>query len=157
MDKEEFRPIEGYPGYLVSNLGRVMSVRRKSGPRVLSLHASRYGYMQVMVCFGGCMTSLYVSRLVLAAFEGYPADPWLCVARHLDGDLSNCSLDNLVWVVCETTVDYDPSVSHRRGVLKPDFTREKMSAAKFNQSEETIEKQRVSRKRRYGMRRCDYE
>lgn len=155
--REEFKPIEGYPGYYVSDLGRVMSTKRKAGPHILSQRQNRRGYMCVMICDQGWMITLYVARLVLAAFEGYPADPWLCYVHHLDGDLSNCTLDNLKWIVCETTDEYDPEVSHRRGVLKPDLTREKMTQAKYNQSPETIRKQLESRLKTISRRRIVYE
>lgn len=146
MEKEQFRPIEGYAGYFISDQGRVMSTKRKSGPHILSQKLTKSGYQVVMISVKCNLVSLYVARLVLAAFEGYPADPWLCVAHHLDGDMSNCTLENLEWIVCETTYEYDPNVSKRRGVLKPDITREKMSQAKFNQSEETVKKILESRR-----------
>lgn len=140
METEIFKEIEGYPGYLISNLGNVVSLKRKSGPHCMSQHKTKYGYIETMVSKEGVLVSLYVARQVLAAFKGYPADPWLCIANHKDGDSTNCRLDNLEWIVCETTDEYDPSVSHRRGVLKPDLTRKKMTEAKCNQSPETIEK-----------------
>lgn len=157
MEKEQFRPIEGYAGYFISDQGRVMSTRRKSGPHILSQRSTKSGYREVMISVKCNLVTLYVARLVLAAFEGYPADPWLCYAHHLNGDMSDCRLENLEWIVCETTDEYDPNVSKRRGVLKPDITREKMSQAKFNQSEETIEKQRLTKMRRYGIGRRNYE
>ena len=156
MEKEEFRPIDGCKGYFISNLGRVKSVKRLE-ERIMSQHANKHGYMVAQFSDKGHLVTLYVARLVLAAFEGYPADPWLCYANHLDGDKSNCNLENLQWIVCETTLDYDPSKSHRRGVLKPDLTKENMSQAKFNQSEETIEKQRVARMRTISRRRIIHE
>lgn len=141
---EEFRPIEGYPGYFISNLGRVKSEKRVH-PIILKLRTNRHGYV-IMVCsMRGTLVTLYVSRLVLAAFRGYPADPWLCYAHHIDGDLNNCSLENLEWMVCETTEEYDPSKSHRKGVLKPDFTKDRMSQAKYLQTEDTIDKARQTR------------
>lgn len=139
MIEEVFRPIEGYPGYYVSNLGRVQSRKRKE-PIFLARVQSRLGYTIVQVVNRCNPITLYVARLVLAAFVGYPADPWLCYAHHKDGDLENCCIDNLEWIVCETTDEYDPTVSHRRGVLKPDTTKARMSEAKYKQSKETIQK-----------------
>lgn len=107
---------------------------------------NRLGFPDVQV-FQNCKaTFISVAREVLAAFRGYPADPWLCVARHINGDLLDCRLENLEWVVCETDENYDPSVSHRRGVLKPEHTKAKMTASKYNQSPETIEKAVVNRR-----------
>lgn len=139
MQEEVFKPINGYPGYFVSNLGRVRSDKRKT-PIYMSINKSRLGYMLVEIMQKCRPITLYVSRLVLEAFEGYPADPWLCYAHHKDGDLTNCCLDNLEWIICETTEEYDPQKSHRRGVLKPDTTKERMVEGKYNQSRETIQK-----------------
>lgn len=144
---EEFRPIEGFPGYFARTDGQIISMKGKRGEEhVMSQTKNKYGYAIVMLCKDGVVRSHQVARLVLAAFEGYPADPWLCYVRHLDGDLGNCNLYNLKWEICQTTEDYDPSKSHRRGVLKPDYTRERMTTAKYCQSEYTIAKQVKNRR-----------
>lgn len=144
MVEEIFKPIEGYPGYYVSNLGRVQSRKRKDYI-FLSMTKSRLGYKIVQVVNRCNPITLYVARLVLAAFVGYPADPWLCYAHHKDGDLENCDIENLEWIVCETTAEYNPEKSHRRGVLKPDTTKSRMTESKLNQSQETIQKIVTSR------------
>jgi hypothetical protein len=102
----------------------------------------------------GELFTIQLNRLVLETFVGYPAEPWLCVVRHKDGDRMNCELDNLEWYICETTDEYDPSKSLRKGVLKPDFTKEKMGYSKMHQSKETIRKQVI--KRRQTMQRLNY-
>lgn len=139
MIEEEFRPIVGHPGYYVSNLGRVKSEKFKN-ERILSLTISRLGYVLIQLIENCKTKSFQLGRIVLEAFVGFPADPWLCYVHHKDGDLTNCKLDNLEWVVCKTTAEYDPAKSHRRGVLKPSTTKERMVLAKLNQSQETIEK-----------------
>lgn len=50
--EEEWRPIEGYEYYEVSNLGRVRSWinnkwRRRNSPKILSLHRLTKGYLGV--------------------------------------------------------------------------------------------------------------
>ena len=144
--KEIFKPIVGRPAYLVSNLGRVMSCKRRA-PVLLSIRKNRVGYAEVEVFTNSKISFLNVAREVLAAFEGFPADPWLCVAKHKNGDLMDCRLDNLEWVVCETDDSYDPTESKRRGIKKPEHTKQKMSESKFNQDPETIEKAIISRKK----------
>lgn len=142
---EVFREIDGRPGYWVSNMGRVQSRKRKEWA-FLSVHVNRLGFPEVQV-FQNCKaTFISIARAVLATFVGYPADPWLCVAKHKNGDLQDCRLENLEWVVCETDETYDPSVSHRRGVLKPSHTKDKMTESKYHQSQETIEKAVVNRR-----------
>ena len=152
---EIFKPIEGYPKYYVSNLGNVMSTKR-NGSKLMSKYRSRLGYTTVILYNNKKMNTLYVARTVLAAFEGYPDDPWLCYVHHKDGNLENCRLDNLEWKICETTDEYDPAISHRRGVLKPEETKERMSNAKYRQTLDTIRKIILSRQRTMGMKRyCD--
>ena len=154
MEKKEelFKEMLRRPGYYVRSWGRVMSFKRES-PKFLSVHVNWLGFPEVQVFFNGRGKFLNIAREVLAAFKGYPADPWLCVAKHKNGDLLDCRLDNLEWVICETDSTYDPRKSHRRGVLKPDHTKGKMSVAKYNQSRETIEKQKRTKKRNFEERK----
>lgn len=148
---EVFKPIEGFPGYYISNLGRVQS-RKRTNPIIVSTSTSRLGYKMAVLWNNNKLMTLYIGRTVLAAFEDYPADPWLCYCHHKNGDLEDCRLDNLEWIVCETTADYDPSKSHRKGVLKPKFTKDRMTEAKYNQSRSTIEKAVMTRTRTIELR-----
>jgi len=148
---EIFRPVEGHPGYYVSNQGRFLSKKRDI-PVIMSTRKSRLGYVIGLMWKGKQLCTVYLGRAVLAAFRGYPADPWLCYCHHKDGDLENCKLENLEWIVCETTDEYDPSKSHRKGVLKPDFTKQRMTESKLKQSKETIEKAVISRKKTIEVR-----
>jgi hypothetical protein len=151
--KEEFREIAGFPGYWVSNLGRIMSTKRKVA-KIMAKFKNSQGYPAAAMWEKGELFTIQLNRLVLETFVGYPAEPWLCVVRHKDGDRMNCELDNLEWYICETTDEYDPSKSLRKGVLKPDFTKEKMGYSKMHQSKETIRKQVI--KRRQTMQRLNY-
>lgn len=144
---EEFMELKELPGYYAGSNGTIVSLKGYKGPKVLAKRETKYGYMLVMLSIDGYPKSFQVARLVLSAFEGYPADPWLCYVYHKDGDLRNCRLDNIEWLVCETDETYDPSKSHRRGVLKPEDTKARMTMAKYNQSRETIEKAIATRKR----------
>lgn len=150
--KETFKPMIGRPGYFVSDMGRVLSLKRRE-PVVLTVWRGRTGYAIVEVYHRSKINFVSVAREVLATFRGYPAEPWLCVAHHLNGDQMDCRLENLEWVVCETDSSYDPAKSKRKGVLKPDFTKEKMTEAKLNQSRETVQKAIDSRKKTVEMRR----
>lgn len=150
--KETFKPIIGRPGYMVSDLGRVLSLKRRE-PTLLSIRRNRTGYAEAEVFCNQKMSFINIGREVLAAFVGYPAEPWLCVAKHKNGDLMDCRLENLEWVICETDSTYDPTQSKRRGVLKPDHTKDRMTEAKYNQSEETIRKAVMSRKNTVELRK----
>ena len=150
--EEIWKPVEGRPAYYVSNLGRVLSLKRKD-PQILAIHQNRLGYAEVSV-FSHCKVGfINLGREVLAAFKGYPAEPWLCVARHINGDLMDCRLENLEWVVCETDDTYDPKSSHRKGVLRPEHTKDRMTEAKLKQSEDTIRKAIMTRQKNVQMRK----
>lgn len=88
MAVEEWRPVEGHPGYEVSDHGRV-----RHGARVLKCSPGPNGYRKTR--FGRGTPDLYVHHLVLAAFVGPRPDG--AVTRHLDGDELNNALANLVY------------------------------------------------------------
>lgn len=150
--RETFKPMLGRPGYFVSDQGRVLSLKRRK-PAILSVRKNRAGLAEAEVFHRSKTSFINVGREVLAAFRGYPSDPWLCVAHHLNGDLMDCRLENLEWVICETDSTYDPTKSKRRGVKKAEHTRDRMTEAKFNQSAETILKAIESRKNAVELRR----
>lgn len=95
---ERWLPVVGYEGlYLVSDLGRVYSVRRpgvgKTG-RIRKLSPVA-GYPSVSLCRNGVQTTYYVHRLVMEAFVG-PCREGQEV-RHLDGDPSDNRLVRLAY------------------------------------------------------------
>lgn len=99
---EIYKPIEGYPGYLVSNFGDVQScwTRGKSSRmishwRSLKQHFSTGGYARISIQRNSEPFTLTISRLVLKAFVGPCPEGMEC--RHLDGNQKNNRLDNLRW------------------------------------------------------------
>ncbi len=107
--EETWRNIISYVSYYqVSNHGRVKSLDRlipnsvgkgcRLMPgRILKATGNKNGngYPQVMLSKGGKPKPFDIHRLVLEAFVGPCPDGMEC--RHLDGDRSNCHLDNLCW------------------------------------------------------------
>lgn len=104
---EEWRQVEGWPGYEVSSLGRVRSVgrviMRSNGipqtvrTRILSAATDPVsGYLRVGLYLTGMRRrTLLVHVLVARAFHG--KRPEGCEVRHLDGNGSNCAATNLAY------------------------------------------------------------
>lgn len=102
---EQWKTIDGFPGYEVSWLGRVKSLARivrrntsdmKIQERILKIRLTSNGYVRVsMRNENGHMKSVRVHRIVLAAFVGPCPDGH--EARHHDGIRVNNRLDNLLW------------------------------------------------------------
>lgn len=89
---EQWRPVPGFPGYLVSNLGRVYSGH---SDRCLRPQPSGRGHLRVALRRGGETHMRLVHRLVLKAFVGPCPDGQ--EALHEDDDPTNNRLGNLRW------------------------------------------------------------
>ena len=104
MCEEVFVKLERFPGYSISNMGRVRSERtfvkgrfamRTHKPRVLKQHGcGKYRqYMFVVLSVDGVATKKCVAHLVAEAFIG--ERPELHDVDHIDGDTSNNQASNL--------------------------------------------------------------
>ena len=97
------KPIPGFPGYEISDCGRVFSWKKigrypgkLSEPRELKQQLNKtIGYVQVILFQDKKAKCLYVHRLVLEAFEGPCPENY--VACHNDGNPENNNLSNLRW------------------------------------------------------------
>jgi hypothetical protein len=97
---EQWRPIEGYENYDVSDLGRVRRIRGVTKPRhvkdALKLSVGSCGYSQISLCRNGQKKTHLVHRLVMQAFCGEAPDGH--EVAHLDGNTENNCLSNLEYV-----------------------------------------------------------
>lgn len=93
-ETEEWRPVPGFPGYEVSNLGRVLS-RKYKRPRVMASAPNSSGYRHVTLFREGRGKTFKVHGLVAAVFIGPRPDGH--EVRHLDGDRLNNRLENLAY------------------------------------------------------------
>lgn len=94
---ERWLPVEGFPGYEVSDYGRMYSSKAHNGQqgRILKPRISR-NHVAAMFWQDGKRYYRYVHRLVLMAFVGPP--PEGMSGAHLDGDPFNNHVSNLAWV-----------------------------------------------------------
>jgi len=100
---ETWKEVPGYPGYEVSDQGRVRSWRskrypgkRRKKPWVLRPWTNSEGYLRVSLCKDGKRDTRLVHRVVLSAFDpDPPAERFQ--GEHLDGSKDNNKLANLRW------------------------------------------------------------
>lgn len=102
---ETWKPIPGYPGYDVSNQGRVRSYKKQfpgragnwgiadKPQRILKPQPMTSGYEFVHLCYSGKITPHSIHSLVLLVFVGpCPKEHGI---NHIDGCKTNNRLDNL--------------------------------------------------------------
>lgn len=92
MENEKWKPVEGYAGYEVSNMGVV----RKIGTHTPLRFVAGYGMRRVTLRSGDNYRLVVVARIVLEAFVcPQPAGHKPSV---IDGNYEHLCLDNLEWV-----------------------------------------------------------
>ena len=93
--EEQWKPIEGYENYEVSNWGRVKSLNynRTGREHLLSPQKDGKGYFFVNLYKNGERKFFTVHRLVYETFVGEIPEGLQC--NHIDEDKENCRLDNI--------------------------------------------------------------
>lgn len=92
---ERWMPINGYPLYFVSNMGKVKSFKRKTPRFIKGAYLNGYRYLQI---FGdnGKSCRIFLHRIVAMAFcPGYKEG---LDVNHKDGNKTNSRVSNLEWV-----------------------------------------------------------
>lgn len=122
--EENWREITGWPGYEVSDLGRVRSWKQRSKGRVWTVDRNqpprilksdlRNGYASIILSEKGKKTAhASVHRLVLEAFVGPGGD---LHGAHCNGDKSDNRAANLRWATpVENNADKKQHGTHQSG------------------------------------------
>jgi hypothetical protein len=99
---EKWKPIKGYSDYLISNRGRVKSLKSN---KILCLHSDDRGkgYLQVGLCRDGKKTTRKIHHLVAAAFIG--PRPKGTMVLHGDGDSRHNYYRNLRYGTAQNNSD----------------------------------------------------
>ena len=94
---------------MVSNKGRVMSLKDSNNPKILKTFLSKSGYVRVNLMRKGKLKQVFVHRLVAEAFIG--KIPKGMTVNHKDGNKTNNDLTNL------EIVTQSENILHSRYVL----------------------------------------
>ena len=121
---ECWKPIKGFPTYLISNRGRVWSLNRdeKWGKyyrtrqgRFLMPRLGNQGYLYVGLCRNGRVYTKKIHRLVA---ENFIPNPYgYSVVNHRDEDRTNNDVNNLEWCTTTYNVTYGGAIGKRQGSL----------------------------------------
>lgn len=109
--KEQWKPIEGYSGYELSNHGRVWGYYRN---KLLKPLLNSGGYLQVELWKNGRGKRFLIARLVAEAFIPNPKN--LATVNHIDEIKTNNHINNLEWMSNANNIRY----SQCRPVLQID-------------------------------------
>ena len=93
-DDEQWKPIEGFPMYEISSMGRLKSYHRNPNGKILRINTSGC-YHSYPLVVDGVRHTKYIHRLVANAFLGPKSEGQ--IIRHLDGDVSNNTVSNLAY------------------------------------------------------------
>lgn len=102
IDWTDFSAIEGFPRYLVSREGEVLSLQRRQ-PRFLRHLRAKSGHHYVFLYRDRKMCKAWVHRLVLAAYSR--AAERGEEGRHLDDNPDRNSPENLAWGTRQQNAD----------------------------------------------------
>ena len=129
---EIWKDIKEYPGYQVSNLGRIKSFKQSKEGRILKPKVSG-GYMGIDFRKDGKTYYGLVHRVVLSTFS--PIEGWeTLTVNHIDGNPSNNKLENLEWMTQSENSRYSREVLRTGNAIQQVHIIELNGAEKFYNS-----------------------
>lgn len=123
--KEEWRDVKGYEGfYKVSNIGRVLSLKRKTtNEHIMKQHINHDGYWEVNLCMNNKAKTCRVHRLVAEAFIPNPMN--FPIINHKDENKLNNNYNNLEWCTVKHNTRYNNMHIRRMAYRKKPIVAEK--------------------------------
>ena len=122
----EWRELEEYPDYQISDDGQVKSFKKKK-PHILKQAKDKSGHLKVKLSIGDDEKTLTVHRLVAKAFIPNPEN--LPIVRHLNDIPDDNRVENLAWGTQKDNMDDCKRNNHWRKNYHPP-TRIKVVAIK---------------------------
>ena len=123
---ENWKPIEDFPNYHVSDLGRVkiLSHKKTNEATLLKSYTIGHGYKSITLRNDNGRKAFLIHRLVMKTFD--PIDDHTLEVNHKDLDKSNNRLTNLEWNTRKQNMDHAAAngcmeFKKRRGVENPIF------------------------------------
>ena len=116
---EIWKPINEYPDYMISSLGRVKSLKRNK-ELILKTPLNKFGYPTISLCKENTHKVVLVHRLVAQAF--IPNTNNLPQINHIDEDKTNNCVENLEWCTAKYNTNYGT-----RNIRALDKTHKKIS------------------------------
>lgn len=102
METEIWKPIIQNNEYLISNLGRIKSLKYGK-ERLLKTH-NLNRYTEVQLYIGDKQKTFKVHRLIAQAFIQNPDNK--PQVNHIDGNRLNNSIENLEWCTCKENINH---------------------------------------------------
>lgn len=120
-DEEEiWAPINGFPEYAVSSLGRVQHVAHREVVRKSAVN--HQGFPTLVLYKNSTRYVRQVNKLVAEAFCENPEYSDMTAIWHIDGDFLNCKASNLMWERRDRVLEWNEM--HRSG--KPKYNTPKV-------------------------------
>ena len=115
--QEEWKLIEDYPNYMISNLGNVRNINYRNTGKQTSLKGSTYnGYVHIALRKNNKSKIFLLHRLVAEAFipniENKP-----CI-NHIDCNRENNKAENLEWCTQQENITYMDNLNRRNSGKK---------------------------------------
>jgi hypothetical protein len=101
--EEIWKTIEDYPDYMISNMGRVKSLKYGK-ERIIKQLKNKDGYWRVILCKEGKTKQYYIHRLVAMNFIPNPNN--LPIINHKDENPSNNCVSNVEWCSYTYNINY---------------------------------------------------
>lgn len=124
QEQEQWKQVPGFPMYLVSDQGRVMSLTNPKKPKIMKHFVNRQGYHVVCLTSGEKRADetnkkkwMMVHRLVLTAFKG-EAPAHKPFSDHISTNKDDNSVENLRWVNSKENSANPLTVQHHTQAMR---------------------------------------